>query len=172
MRDRFSSGHYATALGRATRPGRVRLWAAGCCGCVHRPLGKAVPIRNDGEKHGNGATRPVPPGGTPMSSFIRIAVAACAALFTTAALAQSYPTKAVRLVVAFPPGGATDVIARVVGQPLSVRLGQPVVVDNRPGSNGNIAGDIVAKSPADGYTLLPRSDSDFGIKPHPSPHTS
>src|SRR5262245_12974262 len=101
-----------------------------------------------------------------MSCFIRIAVAACAALFTTAALAQSYPTKAVRLVVAFPPGGATDVIARVVGQPLSVRLGQPVVVDNRPGSNGNIAADIVAKAPADGYALLLGSDSFFGINPH------
>jgi tripartite-type tricarboxylate transporter receptor subunit TctC len=83
----------------------------------------------------------------------RIVVAAFAVMIADAALAQSYPTKAVRLVVAFPPGGATDVIARVVGQPLSVRLGQPVVVDNRPGSNGNIAADLVAKSAADGHTL-------------------
>lgn len=98
--------------------------------------------------------------------LMRLAAAAFAALFATGALAQSYPTKAVRLVVAFPPGGATDVIARVVGQPLSVRLGQPVVVDNRPGSNGNIAADIVAKSAADGHTLLLGSDSLFGINPH------
>jgi tripartite-type tricarboxylate transporter receptor subunit TctC len=101
-----------------------------------------------------------------MACMIRIAVVALAALSADTALAQSYPTKAIRLVVAFPPGGATDVIARVVGQPLSVRLGQPVVVDNRPGSNGNIAADIVAKSAADGHTLLLGSDSFFGINPH------
>ena len=101
-----------------------------------------------------------------MSRFIRCALAAIVALLPAAALAQPYPAKAIRLVVAFPPGGATDIIARVVGQPLSVRLGQPVVVDNRPGSNGNIAADIVAKSPADGYTLLLGSDSLFAINPH------
>ena len=104
-----------------------------------------------------------------MLGLTRVVVAAfatLATLFADAALAQSYPTKAVRMVVAFPPGGATDVIARVVGQPLSVRLGQPVVVDNRPGSNGNIAADIVAKSAADGYTLLMGSDALFGINPH------
>src|SRR6266540_6300631 len=98
-------------------------------------------------------------GGIPMACLIRIAVAALGALIAAAAQAQTYPTKPVRIVVAFPPGGATDIIARVVGQPLSVRLGQPVVVDNRPGSNGNIAGDLVAKSPADGHTLLLGSDS-------------
>jgi tripartite-type tricarboxylate transporter receptor subunit TctC len=101
-----------------------------------------------------------------MVGLIRLVVAALAASLATTAFAQSYPTKAIRLVVAFPPGGATDVIARVVGQPLSVRLGQPVVVDNRPGSNGNIAADIVAKSAADGHTLLLGSDSFFGINPH------
>jgi len=104
--------------------------------------------------------------------FMRAAIAAAVASFASTALAQSYPAKAIRLVVAFPPGGATDIIARVVGQPLSVRLGQPVVVDNRPGSNGNIAGDIVAKSPADGYTLLLGSDSYFGINPHLYPRMS
>jgi tripartite-type tricarboxylate transporter receptor subunit TctC len=101
-----------------------------------------------------------------MLGLSRLIFMALASLSATAALAQSYPSKAVRLVVAFPPGGATDVIARVVGQPLSVRLGQPVVVDNRPGSNGNIAADLVAKSAPDGYTLLLGSDSLFGINPH------
>jgi len=107
-----------------------------------------------------------------MACLIRIAVAALGALIAAAAQAQTYPTKPVRIVVAFPPGGATDIIARVVGQPLSVRLGQPVVVDNRPGSNGNIAGDLVAKSAADGHTLLLGSDSYFGINPHLYPKMS
>lgn len=100
-----------------------------------------------------------------MLGLTRLIIVTGATLFATSVLAQAYPTKAIRLVVAFPPGGATDVIARVVGQPLSVRLGQPVVVDNRRGSNGNIAADIVAKSPADGHTLLLGSDSLFGINP-------
>ena len=77
-----------------------------------------------------------------------------------------YPNRPIRLIVAFPPGGATDVIARVVGQPLGQRLGQPVVVENRPGSNGNIAAEVAAKAKPDGYTLLLGSDSLFGINPH------
>jgi tripartite-type tricarboxylate transporter receptor subunit TctC len=69
-------------------------------------------------------------------------------------------------VLAFPPGGATDVIARAIGAPLGERLGQTVVVDNRPGSNGNIAAELVAKARPDGYTLMLGSDSLFGINPH------
>ena len=101
-----------------------------------------------------------------MNCLIRLVLAALVATFATAASAQTFPTKPIRLVVAFPPGGATDIIARVVGQPLSVRLGQPVVVENRPGSNGNIAADMVARSTPDGHTLLLGSDSFFGINPH------
>ncbi|WP_423199342.1 MULTISPECIES: tripartite tricarboxylate transporter substrate binding protein [unclassified Cupriavidus] len=70
------------------------------------------------------------------------------------AMAQEYPAKPIRMVVPYPPGGPTDIVARVVGQKLSERLGQPLVVDNRPGAGGNIGADTVAKSPADGYTLL------------------
>src|SRR4051794_40206648 len=96
----------------------------------------------------------------------RVILAAFLALAATAAQSQDYPNKPIRIVVAFPPGGATDVIARVVGQPLGARLGQQVVVDNRPGSNGNIAAELSAKARPDGYTLMLGSDSLFGINPH------
>ncbi|MBB2916260.1 Bug family tripartite tricarboxylate transporter substrate binding protein [Cupriavidus alkaliphilus] len=70
------------------------------------------------------------------------------------ALAESYPSKPIRLVVPFPPGGPTDTAARIIGQKMSETLKQPVVVDNRPGASGTIGAENVAKSPADGYTLL------------------
>jgi len=70
------------------------------------------------------------------------------------AYAQDYPSKPVKMVVPFPPGGTTDILARAVGQKLSESWGQQVVIDNRPGAGGNIGTDIVAKSAADGYTLL------------------
>jgi tripartite-type tricarboxylate transporter receptor subunit TctC len=101
-----------------------------------------------------------------MACTIRLAFAILAAMFATAAMAQSYPVRPIKLVVSFPPGGAADVVARLVGQPLSARLGQPVVIENRPGANGNIAGELVAKAPPDGYTLLAGPSALFGINPH------
>jgi tripartite-type tricarboxylate transporter receptor subunit TctC len=77
-----------------------------------------------------------------------------------------YPTRPIRLVVPIPPGGAPDISARVVGQKLSELVGQPVIVENHPGSNGNIAMDLVARSPADGYTLGLLADSMITINPH------
>ena len=68
--------------------------------------------------------------------------------------AQEYPSRAIRIVVGFTPGGPSDLLTRTIGQKLSERLGQPVVADNRPGAGGNLAGDIVAKAAPDGYTLL------------------
>jgi tripartite-type tricarboxylate transporter receptor subunit TctC len=92
------------------------------------------------------------------------AVGLCA--IATAANAQTFPNRPVRLIVSFPPGGATDVIARTIGTPLGQRLGQNVVVDNRPGSNGNISAELAANARPDGHTLLLGSDSLFGINPH------
>lgn len=75
----------------------------------------------------------------------------CAAM---GAAAQGWPTKPVKLIVSYPPGGTVDAVARVIAPRLSERLHQPVVIDNRAGAGGAIGGDAVAKSPADGYTLL------------------
>jgi len=87
-----------------------------------------------------------------------------ACLSALPALAQEYPAKQIRLVVSFPAGGGSDLVARVVAQKLAGALGQPVVPDNRAGASGNIAAEIVAKSPADGYTLL-FTNSSLSISP-------
>ena len=80
-------------------------------------------------------------------------------------LAQSYPTKPIRLVLPYPPGGGTDVIARPLAQKLTEQLGQQVIVDNRGGAGGNIGMEFVAKSPADGYTLLFALTAQYAVNP-------
>ena len=95
----------------------------------------------------------------------RIAFFLFAILFSALAIAQ-YPSRPVKIVVTIPPGGAPDITARLVGQKMSESMGQPVVVENRPGANGNTAADAVAKAPADGYTLLLAADSLIAINPH------
>jgi tripartite-type tricarboxylate transporter receptor subunit TctC len=93
--------------------------------------------------------------------------AALAALCALPAAAQApYPNHAIKLMVPIPPGGAPDVAARLIGQYLSESFGQPVVIENRSGANGNIAGDAVAKAAPDGYTLLLAADSGIVINPH------
>jgi tripartite-type tricarboxylate transporter receptor subunit TctC len=89
-----------------------------------------------------------------------------AAVAAPAAFAQSWPAKPIRVIVNFPPGGAADQLARGIGQPLSEALGQPVVIENRAGANGNIGGEVVAKSAADGYTLLMSSGGMVSVNPH------
>ena len=104
-----------------------------------------------------------------MRRVVIVAVAAIVScLAASVANAQSFPNRPIRLIVSFPPGGATDVIARTIGAPLGQRLGQNVVVDNRPGSNGNISAELVANARPDGHTLLLGSDSLFGINPRTS----
>jgi tripartite-type tricarboxylate transporter receptor subunit TctC len=94
-----------------------------------------------------------------------LSLAATLAILTphAAAAADAYPAKPIRFVVAFPPGGGTDIIARSIAQKLSGRLEQQVVVDNRPGAGGNIGTDIVAKSAPDGYTMLMGSAGPLAI---------
>ena len=89
---------------------------------------------------------------------IGLACATVCALFAcTSALAQAsggYPNKPIKLVVPYPPGGPTDIVARVVAQKLSEQLGQSIIIDNRPGAGANLGAEAVARSPADGYTLM------------------
>ena len=90
----------------------------------------------------------------PRRKFLHLATAAALPSLTGIANALGYPTRPVHIVVGFPAGGAPDIIARLIGQWLSERLGQQFLVDNRPGAAGNIGTEIVAKAPPDGYTLL------------------
>ena len=87
-------------------------------------------------------------------TLLRLFLAALAAVTITSAFAQSYPTKPVRVVIPFPPGGTLDALGRALAQKLSDQMGQQFVVENKPGGNGIIGADAVAKAPADGYTLL------------------
>ena len=94
-----------------------------------------------------------------------IAIAFGSIVIPHGALAQNYPDRAIRFVVPFAPGGSTDVLARIVGQRLAERLGQPVIVDNRPAGGGIAGSDLVAKAPADGYTLLMGSIATMAVAP-------
>ena len=89
----------------------------------------------------------------------RLLAAAAAISVTLAAHAQNYPVKSVRIIVPFSPGGATDIVTRILGQKLNETWGQTVVVDNRAGASGNIGAELTAKAPPDGYTLFMTSGS-------------
>jgi tripartite-type tricarboxylate transporter receptor subunit TctC len=86
--------------------------------------------------------------------FLRAAAGAATLVLAAGSWAQSYPSKPVRMVIPFPPGGTLDTVGRMLAQKLGEQMGQSFIVDNKPGGNGVIGGDVVAKAPADGYTLL------------------
>ncbi len=102
---------------------------------------------------------------------IRLVFALVIATFCSAALPQAYPTRPIKLVVTVPPGnGSPDLVARLFALKAAPALGQPLVVENRPGSNGNIGGQIVAQSPPDGYTLLFAPDTLITVNPQMYAH--
>ena len=91
--------------------------------------------------------------------FVRALAPVCLAFAAAGAHAQAWPAKPVRIVVAFSPGGSTDLVVRAMSDRLSQELGQPVVVENRAGANGNVAAEYVVKQPADGYVVLATADA-------------
>jgi tripartite-type tricarboxylate transporter receptor subunit TctC len=90
----------------------------------------------------------------PRRQFLLLAAGAALPAVSRVAGAQAYPTRPVRVMVGFAPGQAIDIVTRIIGQRLSERLGQQFIIENRPGAGGNIATEVVARAPADGYTLL------------------
>jgi tripartite-type tricarboxylate transporter receptor subunit TctC len=102
-----------------------------------------------------------------MTDRIKSLAAALIALATvpSLALAQAWPTKPVRIVVTFSPGGSSDIVARALSVPLGAKLGQPVIVDNKPGAGGTIAGAEVARLPPDGYNLLMSNTTPISLSP-------
>src|SRR5262245_48420697 len=106
-----------------------------------------------------------------MRRIIFTAIATSLAVFTTiaAASAQTFPNRPITLVVPFPPGGSTGIVARVLAEKMSETLGQSVIIDNRPGAGGLTGGRSVATSPPDGYTLLAPSTGPPATRPSPTP---
>jgi tripartite-type tricarboxylate transporter receptor subunit TctC len=88
------------------------------------------------------------------SRWLRRLVVLILAFVTLPAAAQDFPTRPIRIVVGFPPGGGVDLVARLIGQEMAKGLGQPVIVENKPGAAGTLGANFVAKSEPDGYTLL------------------
>src|SRR5437762_7846671 len=88
---------------------------------------------------------------------------------STGSFAQTYPSKPIHIIVPYPAGGTSDILARTIGQRLSESLGQPIIVENKPGANGNVGADLVAKAAPDGYTLLLTDIGALVISPRVQP---
>jgi tripartite-type tricarboxylate transporter receptor subunit TctC len=111
------------------------------------------------------------PHALPKRRHLIVSIASLPLLATPAAWAQPvYPNKPIRLVVPFPPGGATDLLARAIGQKVGAQLGHTLVVENRPGAGGSLGSGEVAKAAPDGYTLLIATSSTHSIGPHLNPN--
>jgi tripartite-type tricarboxylate transporter receptor subunit TctC len=104
--------------------------------------------------------------GKPLRVWLSASLLLVGTGFGTGASAQDWPNKTVRIVVAFPPGSPGDAASRIVADKLGQALKQPVIVENRPGAGGNIGAEVVAKSPADGYTILEAPDTLLTVNPH------
>ncbi len=100
-----------------------------------------------------------------LSTFARLAAAIVAALVASAAVAQTWPAKPVRVVVTFSPGGSSDIVARALSVPLGAKLGQPVIVDNKPGAGGTIGAAEIARAAPDGYNLLMSNTTPISLSP-------
>jgi tripartite-type tricarboxylate transporter receptor subunit TctC len=96
---------------------------------------------------------------------MRLAIGFLFALISAGAAAQAYPTKPIRLMVPFPPGGSTDIVARIVAQKLGSQLGQQLVIENRGGAGGTLGTAVVAKAPPDGYSLVVGTTSTHVVAP-------
>jgi len=104
-----------------------------------------------------------------MSIKLFLVPVVCSMLLALTAEAQTYPTKPIRMIVPFPAGGATDILARALSQKLGEKIGQTIIVDNRPGAGGTIGADAASRAPADGYTLLLATSSTHSIGPAINP---
>src|SRR3954462_6571930 len=104
-------------------------------------------------------------GNMGVQTWCRVFLISLAAIVAVPAVAQDYPNRPIRLIVAFPPGGAGDLTARILGKHLQDLVGQPIVVDNKPGAGGIIATEAAAKARPDGYTVYLTDNAPFSINP-------
>ncbi len=118
------------------------------------PAKAGIPFARVRGKVGWGQHLPGLPVSRERRNICRYLAVMAAAIFSAAVCAQQYPSKPIRIIVPWPPGGGTDVVSRTIAQKLGETLGQPAVVDNRAGATGIIGADLAAKAPADGYTVL------------------
>ena len=100
-----------------------------------------------------------------MNKVLKLLAAAAILAIHSLAFAQAWPAKTIKIIVPYPPGGTSDILARALGPKLTEAWGQPVIIENKPGATGNVGADFVAKSPADGYTLLLADIGSLAISP-------